>query len=112
AGYSPRFWGLVVVIGAGTGLAGAGFIALLTFIERTAWRRSSSHFLGAAGVGSLALRRLQGSGGGEISEALWLRGARLDLIPSLVRGAVSIVTVGMGASLGREAAPQLAGAAL
>jgi H+/Cl- antiporter ClcA len=59
----------------------------------------------------LVLRRLHGSGGGEISEALWLHGARLELLPSLVRGALSIVTVGMGASLGREAAPQLAGAA-
>ncbi len=58
------------------------------------------------------LRRLGGSGGGEISEAIWLGRARLELVPSLIRGVVAIVTVGMGASLGREAAPQLAGAAL
>ena len=130
AGYSARFWGMVVAIGVAAGLAGAGFIALLNLVEHLAWRRSASHFLAAvtaaspgrdilvlalagviAGAGALAVRRLGGSGGGEISEALWLRGGRLKLLPSLLRGAFSIVTVGMGASLGREAAPQLAGAA-
>jgi len=130
AGYSLRFWGFVVAIGVATGLAAAGFIALLNWIERLAWRRPASQFLAAvsaasaprdllvlfaagviAGAGGLLVRRLRGSGGGEISEALWLRGGRLELPASLVRGALSIVTVGLGASLGREAAPQLAGAA-
>jgi H+/Cl- antiporter ClcA len=130
AGYSARFWGMVVAIGVAAGLAGAGFIALLNLVEHVAWGRPASHFLAAvtaaspardvlvlvlagviAGAGALAARRFGGSGGGEISEALWLRGGRLELLPSLLRGALSIVTVGMGASLGREAAPQLAGAA-
>ena len=130
AGYSLRFWGLVVAIGAATGLAGAAFIALLNLVERLAWRRPASQFLAAvtaasperdlfvllaagaiAGAGALLVLRLRGSGGGEISEALWLRGGRLELLPSLVRGTLSIITVGMGASLGREGAPQLAGAA-
>lgn len=48
----------------------------------------------------------------EVSEALWLRRGRLALVPSLGRGVLSIVTVGMGVSLGREAAPQMAGAAV
>jgi H+/Cl- antiporter ClcA len=130
AGYSLRFWGLVIAIGAATGLAGAGFIALLNLVERLAWRRPASQFLVAvtaasperdmfvllaagaiAGAGALLVLRLRGSGGGEISEALWLRGGQLELLPSLVRGTLSIITVGMGASLGREGAPQLAGAA-
>jgi H+/Cl- antiporter ClcA len=130
AGYSARFWGLVVAIGVATGLAGAGFVALLNLVERVAWRRAASHFLAAvtaaspahvllvllaagtlAGVGTLALRRVRGSGGGEVTEGIWLHGGSLELLPSLLRGALSIVTVGMGASLGREAAPQLAGAA-
>ena len=64
-----------------------------------------------AGVGTLLVRRLRGSGGGEVSEAIWFRGGRLELVPSLLRGVLSIVTVAMGASLGREGAPQLAGAA-
>jgi len=130
AGYSARFWGMVAAIGVAAGLAGAGFVALLNLVEHVAWGRPASHFLAAvtaaspardilvlaaagviAGAGALAMRRFGGSGGGEISEALWLRGGRLELLPSLLRGTLSIVTVGMGASLGREAAPQLAGAA-
>lgn len=131
AGYSARFWGLVVAIGAGTGLAAAAFIALLELVERLSWGRPASQFLAGvsaasplrhvfvlalagviAAAGTLLVRRLGGSGGGEISEALWLGRARLELVPSLIRGLISIVTVGMGVSLGREAAPQLAGAAL
>jgi len=131
AGYSLRFWGLVIAIAVGTGLAAAGFVALLRIIERVSWNRAANHvFAGisaasptrhvlvlvCAGViaaaGTFVLRRLGGSGGGEISEAIWLGRARLELVPSLIRGIVAIVTVGMGASLGREAAPQLAGAAL
>ena len=131
AGYSPRFWGLVVVIGVLTGLAGAGFIALLNLVERLAWRRPASQFLAAvtaaspardllvllaagliAGAGTLLLSGLRSTEGSETAEALWLRDGRLELPASLLRGALSIITVGMGASLGREAAPQLAGAAV
>ena len=130
AGYSARFWGAVIAIGLATGLGAAGFVALLNLVERVAWRRTASQFLAAvtaasptriivvlliagllAGAGTLIWRRGQGSGGGEVTEALWFHGGRLELIPSLLRGVVSIVTVGMGASLGREGAPQLAGAA-
>jgi CIC family chloride channel protein len=57
------------------------------------------------------LRRLPGSPGTDVSEALWLHGGRLPWVASIVRGTLSIVTVAMGVSLGREAAPQLAGAA-
>ena len=131
AGYSLRFWGLVIAIAVGTGLAAAGFVALLKLVERLAWNRTANHLLAGisaasptrlvlvlvcagviAAAGTFVLRRLGGSGGGEISEAIWLGRARLELVPSLIRGVVAIVTVGMGASLGREAAPQLAGAAL
>jgi H+/Cl- antiporter ClcA len=131
AGYSARFWGLVAVTGVGAGLAAAGFVALLNLVERVAWGRPAGQFLPAvaaaspardvlvlllagaiAGSGVMLARRRRGSGGGEITEALWLRGGRLELPASLARGVLSIVIVGMGASLGREAAPQLAGAAL
>ena len=64
------------------------------------------------GAGSILLRRWVSSGGTEVSDALWLRDARLALLPSFARGALSVITVGMGVSLGREAAPQLAGASI
>jgi H+/Cl- antiporter ClcA len=131
AGYSLRFWGLVVAVGVLAGLAAAGFIEILNGVEHLAWGRPASAFEAAveaapparcvlvlvgagviAGIGTLLVRRLRGSGGGEVSEAIWFGGGRLELVPSLVRGVVSIVTVAMGVSLGREGAPQLAGAAV
>lgn len=131
AGYGLSFWGLVVAIGLFAGLAGAALMELLRAVEHLAWpyvagdnflqaveRSSSSQrvlvLLAAgvvAGIGGLVLKRLRGLGGGEVSEAVWLGDGRLALGPSLARGVLSIVVVGMGASIGREAAPQLAGGA-
>ena len=130
ASYSPAFWGLVIAIGLAAGLFGAGLMLLLHAVEHLAWSYHSGTFLHAvqsvgavhrllvvtgagviAGVGAIVLKRLHGFGGGEVSEAVWLEDGRLALGPSLSRGILSIVIVAMGASLGREAAPQLAGAA-
>ena len=130
ASYTPRFWLIVVALGVITGAAGSALMALLNLVENTFWGQHGSLFLagvratpawrhiailtGAAivvGVGVLVLRRLPSSGGGEISESLWLHEGHMSWVPSVARGVLSIVTVGMGVSLGREAAPQLAGAA-
>jgi chloride channel protein, CIC family len=131
AGYSGRFWALVGGLGVLTGLGASALMGLLRLAEHLAYGFHARSFLAAAeavsgvhrvlvlllagllvGLGALLMRRLWTSGGTEVSEALWLRGGRLALLPSLARGALSVVTVGMGSSLGREAAPQLAGAAL
>ena len=131
ASYRPSFWALVAGIGLAAGLVGAALIALLRLVERAAWSYRSGSFVAVAedaaalhhivvlalagviaGAGMLVLQRLDGAGGGEVSEALWLRAAHLPLGSSVARGVLSIVTVGMGASLGREGAPQLAGAAI
>lgn len=131
ASYRPRFWALVVGVGVFAGLAGAALLELLKLVERWSWSFHSGRFVDAvdattaghhvvvlalagliAGVGVVTIRRFSASSGGEISESLWLRAGRLTLPSSLARGVLSIVTVGMGASLGREAAPQLAGAAM
>ena len=58
------------------------------------------------------LGRPRGSEATEVSESLWLSEGRLPLLSSLARGVVAIVTVGLGSSMGRESAPQLAGAAV
>jgi chloride channel protein, CIC family len=131
AGYSARFWTLVVFLGVGTGIGASALMALLGLAEHLSYGYRSGPFLDGVhaasgerrvivlllaalllGVGASILHRLPTSGGTEVSEALWLHGARLPLVSSLARGALSIITVGMGVSLGREAAPQLAGAAL
>jgi CIC family chloride channel protein len=129
AAYTAKFWALVVVIGVISGLGAAGLTWLLrtteriTYGHRTAtllaavesapgWRRIVA--LAAAAVivvGGLALLGRRSTGGTEVSEAIWLRSGHLDFFRSVARGVISIVTVGMGVSLGREAAPQLFGAA-
>jgi CIC family chloride channel protein len=119
-----------VAIGVVAGLGGALLMWILNQIAHLAWDHKSLTFLGAverttaahrvlvlviagavAGLGGLAIGRLRGFGGGEVSEALWHDEGRMALGPSLGRGLLSIVIVALGASLGREAAPQLAGAA-
>ncbi len=119
---------LVVLVGLGSGLGGAALMELLKGVQHLAWSYHLGSFLegvqGAsatrrvvvltiggvvAGAGALLLA---GRGGGEISEAIWLRDARLPLLGSLARAVHSIVIVGLGASLGREAAPQQTGAAV
>lgn len=131
AGYTPTFWGIVVLIGVATGLGGALLTVLLTFVEHISWSYDSGQLLAAvtrsgpgrrvivlmvagaiAGIGGLLVKRVRGSGAGEISEALWLGEGRLSFWSSQARGVLSIVIVAMGASLGREGAPQLTGAAV
>jgi CIC family chloride channel protein len=130
ASYSWRFWGIVVVLGIVTGIGASALIGLLHLVEHVAfgyrrgpfldgvaaaaaWRRIVALVVAAVvvAVGVFVLGRLPVSGGTEVSEAVWLRGAHMALVPSVARAVVSIVTVGLGVSLGREAAPQLVGAA-
>jgi len=135
ASYTLRFWMLVVAIGLGAGVGGAALLELLRLVQHLAWNyhggssiegetflhavESSSDARriavlaiggGVVGVGAVGLSRL--GGGGEVSESVWLRDGRLPLLGSIARAIESIVVVGLGASLGREAAPQQAGAAI
>jgi CIC family chloride channel protein len=128
ASYSARFWLLVVLIGLAAGLGGAALIELLRAVQHLAWSYHSGDFLDAvkrtsstrrvlvplvggvvAGAGTMLLAR---HSPGEVSEAIWLRGARVPLLASVARAIHSIVIVALGASLGREAAPQQVGAAV
>jgi H+/Cl- antiporter ClcA len=130
ASYSTRFWMLTVAIGVISGAGAAAFVGLLNLVQRLAyghrrggfeasvraaadWRHFAALLLAAVIVivGLRLLGRLPTSGGTEVSEALWLRSGRMAFVPSIARGVLSIVTVGLGVSLGREGAPQLAGAA-
>ena len=130
ASYSRRFWGLAVVVGVVSGLAAALLTLLLRAVEHISWSYHSGSFLSAVmragashrvlvllaagvvtAVGLVVIGRVQESGAGEISDGLWLHSGRLAFWHSQARALVSIVVVGMGAALGREAAPQLVSAA-
>lgn len=129
AAYSLRFWCLVVVLGMVAGAGGGLLVLLLRAVEHVAFGHHGHTLLAVARAApawrhvvvlllaavivivGLRLMGRMAIGGAEVSEALWLRSGRLALLPSLARGLLSIITVGMGVSLGREAAPQLLGAA-
>jgi chloride channel protein, CIC family len=130
AGYSARFWALVLALGVVSGAGASALIGLLNLVEHLSYGSQRHGYLasvratpgwrhiivllGAAViviVGLRVLRRLPTSGGTEVSESLWLRRGHLAFRASIARGVLSIVTVGMGVSLGREAGPQLVGAA-
>jgi H+/Cl- antiporter ClcA len=130
ASYSLRFWGIVVVLGVITGIGASALVGLLHLVEHlafgyrrgpfldgvaaaAAWRRIAALIVaaGVVALGTYVLGRLPVSGGTEVSEAVWLRGAHMAVVPSVARGVISIITVGLGVSLGREGAPQLVGAA-
>ena len=129
ASYSLRFWALVVLIGVAAGLGGAALIELLRAVQRVAWNYDTGHFLEGverssdarrvivlaiggtiAGISALGLARI--GPGGEVTDALWLRAGRMRIPAAFARAVDSIVIVGLGASLGREAAPQQVGAAV
>ena len=130
-GVSQRFWVLVVAVGVISGLGSVLLLELLVAITRLAWDGGGRSVLVAFTAASplrrvvvLALggllvtaamlamrRRLGGHGTAGIIEAIWVHQGRLQLGRALLRGVISIVAVGMGASLGREGALIQTGAA-
>jgi chloride channel protein, CIC family len=127
---TPRFWILVVLAGVAAGLLGALMMALLFNVQYAAFgyhegtlqygvehasatRRIVSLLI--AGVfGGLAwflLRRYTRGEPSEIDQAVWSGDGRLSFRRCLGTSVISEVVIGMGASIGREAAPKLLGGA-
>lgn len=127
-GFSLHFWGLALLTGAATGFAGGLLMKLLHAVQHISWSYQAGEFVDAvrhtsyerrvavlalAGLLVAAARRYlspPGKGhGGEIAAAIWFHAGRLQPLATAARAIVSIVIVGMGAALGREAAPKQAG---
>jgi chloride channel protein, CIC family len=125
------FWLAVILTGIGTGVAAAVLTQLLELVQRTMWAGSGVDLLSAAerasawrhilvllgaglvtGAGQIILRHLSSSNGIEISAAIWFHAGRLPTLRTLGSALLSVLIVGMGASLGREGAPKQAGAAI
>ncbi|HEX2902030.1 MAG TPA: chloride channel protein [Jatrophihabitans sp.] len=125
-----RFWGLVVVTGVATGLFGDLMMLLLFTVEHLAWGtpESGNGFTAAvAGTGLVhrtvplliagvfggpawyLLRRFTPGRKSEVDEVLWTGEGRLSFRRSFGTAVISEIVVGLGASLGREAAPKLLG---
>ncbi|HET8541262.1 MAG TPA: chloride channel protein [Anaeromyxobacter sp.] len=130
-GAAQRFWVLVIATGLLSGLGAGALLLLLRVVQGLAWPEADGGFVSsveassparrvlvpaAAGllVGAIALlarRPLGGHGTARILEAIWHKGRHLPLARTALRGVVSVVSVGMGASLGREGALVSTGAA-
>jgi len=125
---TPRFWLAVVLTGVATGLFGDLLMWVLQVFEHLGFRYNSGSFQNAVAqvsrlrrvivlvisgvVGAVAwylIRRFLKSEKAEIDDALWNGDGELSPRRSLLTSIVSEVVIGLGASLGREAAPKLMG---
>jgi CIC family chloride channel protein len=113
-----KFWLTILLTGLATGLAAGLLTLLLELVERFFW--GSENVLSAAaaapaarhlwvllgagavtGVGQLVLQRLTSANGIDITEAITRHAGRLPALRTLGSAVLSILVVGMGASLGR-----------
>lgn len=125
-----RFWFAVLLTGVATGLLGVGLMWLLHQVERLGYRYRSGSFSAAvssvsdlrrvvvlligAAIGSTGwylIRRHLRHERSEIDEAVWSGDGQLSARRSLLTSILSEIVVGLGASIGREAAPKLMGGA-
>jgi len=126
---TPAFWGWLLATAVAAGLLGSALMLLLTTVEHLAFGYDSGTLEDAAEHASAARRVLSlvlaGVFGGvawyllrrsvpgrtDVDEAVWRGDGELGFRRSVGTSVVSIIVVGMGVSLGREAAPKLMGAA-
>jgi len=127
---TPRFWVAVVLTGVAAGLFGDLLMWVLKIFEHLAFHYNSGSYQDAvaatssarrvtslviAGVfGALAwylIRRYLKSETAEIDDAIWNGDGELSPRRSLLTSLASEIVIGLGASLGREAAPKLMGGA-
>lgn len=122
------FWAIAVLTGAGAGLAGGLLMRLLRLAQHLSFRYSTGDFLRGVAqasasrrvvsmilAGCLAgsvlytMKRLGVKSGSDLSEAVWTKCGQMAAAATLIQSVLSIVTVGMGVSLGREGALKNAG---
>lgn len=123
------FWMAVALTGLSAGIAAAVLTRLLQLIQHLVWpgpdllqaasTASAWHhilvLLGAGlltGAGQIVIHRLSSANGIDISEAISLFAGRLPTWRTLASALLSVLVVGMGASLGREGSPKQAGAVM
>jgi H+/Cl- antiporter ClcA len=125
------FWCAILLTGVGTGAGAAALTKLLEFVQKLVWSGSGRNILEAAaqtnaikhvwillgaglltGLGQLLLVQLTSGNGIDITAAIWFQAGRLPRLRTLGSAVLSVIVVGMGASLGREGAPKQVGAVL
>jgi H+/Cl- antiporter ClcA len=121
----------VLLTGFGAGVSAAVLTLILQSVQHAVWPPADATLLDAAqqvgpwrhiailtaaglltGAGQLALVRLTGVNGIDITAAIWFDAGRLPALRTLGSAFLSVIIVGMGASLGREGAPKQVGAVI
>jgi chloride channel protein, CIC family len=130
AALTPFFWVALVATGVATGLFGDFLMWVLARAEDWAFHFHSGSYqnavasvsdtrrvvslLVASAVGAVGwylIRRFLRHETAEIDDVLWRGDADLSIRRSLLTSIVSELVIGLGASIGREAAPKLMGGA-
>ena len=130
AALTPRFWVAVILTGIATGLLGDLLMWILAIFEGLAFHYKSGSYQDAVAavsdgrrvlslliagvvgaVGWYFIRRLLRHEHAEIDDALWRGDGNLSLRRSMLTSVLSEIVIGLGASIGREAAPKLMGGA-
>lgn len=130
AALTPKYWLAVAITGVVSGLIGMLLMALLRLVSRIGfgahgfgdfaatvaaagpWERMWPVLAAGiiAGVGWYLLRRFTPGRTSEVDDVLWTGKGRLSFRRSVGTSVLSEIIIGLGASLGREAAPKLMGA--
>ena len=126
---TTRMWAMVLLTGIGAGLTSGLLMKLLRLAQHLSFSYSTGDFLegvrntsGAhrmivvslgglmAGLSLYYLRRITGGSGAEVTTAIWHEQGQFEAAPTIAKSIISIVLVGMGAAVGREAALKDTGA--
>lgn len=118
-----RLWPAILLTGAGAGITSGLLMKTLRLVQHACYRYREGDFLsGVEGVSGthrvvvlacagvfaaivLVLRkRLPDANGSDLNESIWKHDGRLPQWKMTVNALLSIIIVGMGAALGREAA--------
>ena len=124
-----QFWFAILGIGVAAGLAAGGLTKILEAVQAFAWHGSGTNILRSAqsvsawrcvlvlliaglvtAAGQIILRSLSSANGIDTTAAIWFYAGRMPAMRTLGSAVLSILVVGLGASLGREGAPKQAGA--
>ncbi len=125
---TPKFWVALCLTGVATGLFGIALMWVLRLFERLAFNYHSGSYSSAVSatsglhrvimlvisglvgaVGWYFIRRYLKNEKSEIDEAVWTGDGELSLRRSFLTSFLSEIVIGLGASIGREAAPKLMG---
>lgn len=120
---TAKMWAMVLLTGVGAGLTSGLLMRLLRLVQHLSFSYSTGDFLTGvrntsaehrilvvtlggivAGLSLYCLRRTSGGSGAEVTGAIWHKQGRFEAAPTIAKSIISIVIVGMGAAIGREAA--------